>query len=87
MLKVWVLLTLLILFTGCGKKDPVITGVEVPPNNDPVNTVQTPTSPAVSSPSGNTAPALPIHSFAAPAVATRADANQQNTAMSAAPGT
>ena len=81
------LLCLIIVFSvvNCGKKEPVITGVDLPPdNNVPINIAPVPVAP-----SNNNAPQAipqPVHVFEAPLVLVRGDIPQQSTTMNTAPG-
>jgi hypothetical protein len=81
MLKHCLVLALAFFFVGCGKVSPLISGVDIPPSNNPV------TQPTVNSNDGTSSvPAPEVHVFSAPIVAVRGPVTQAVTSMTVAPG-
>jgi predicted small lipoprotein YifL len=97
MLKMIIYLALLLVCASCGKKSPVIAGVDLPPdNNTPVgapvqnstpgtNTALNPDPNQNAEPQPTPDPVAKV--FDAPLVLVRGTVEQQQTAMNTAPGT
>jgi predicted small lipoprotein YifL len=98
MLRRLLTIVTILFLASCGKKSPVIAGVDLPPDNnapagstaqDPASGNSTGSNPEpsqnVSAPQDTPAPIVKV--FDAPLVLVRGAVEQQQTAMNTAPGT